>query len=273
MKLLITLMSMTAALVLSGCGAVSGLTSSQSGVSAEADTTLQDELGPYNGPRPRLAVADFKWKVGQGGRSVSISGLPGTGEGITISEQEHGVMTGLEDMLTTALVQSQRFRVLERSQLKEVQSEQKLAASGQVDAATAAQQGNIAGADILIIAAVTGWEPNTSGGSASGGGGLLGKAGAVFGGLSGAMNKSAMAMDIRLIDANTGEVVAATNIDAEAKDMNLGAALGAIGGGAFGGGALSSYSNTPMEKVIRECIYESTKYVAKSTPKRYFQEN
>lgn len=39
-------------------------------------------------------------------------------------------MTGLKDMLTTALVQSKRYRVLERSQLQEVQAEQKLGASG-----------------------------------------------------------------------------------------------------------------------------------------------
>jgi len=77
-------------------------------------------------------------------------------------------------------------------------------------------------------------------------------------------------MDIRLISAHTGEVLAATNISAEAKDVNFGAPLGAIGGSAFGGGALSSYSNTPMEKVIRECIYEAVKYIVENTPERYF---
>lgn len=259
-------------LILAGCGAISGLTSGQSGASAKSDTTLRDALGPYNGPKSRIAVADFQWKVGQSGRSLRISGMPGTGAGgITISEQEHGVMTGLEDMLITGLVQSQRYRVLERSQLDAVQSEQRLGASGQVSASTVAQRGNITGADILVVAAVTGWEPNTSGGGAKGGGGMFGKAGALLGGLSGATNKSSMAMDIRLIDATTGEVLAATNISAEAKDVNFGAALGAIGGGAFGGGALSSYSNTPMEKVIRECIYEAVKYVVENTPQEYFK--
>lgn len=272
MKFPLTMLPVAAAfLILTGCGAASGLTSGQSGASAKSDTTLQDELGPYNGPKSRIAVADFQWKVGQSGRSLKVTGMPGTGAGgITISEQEHGVMTGLEDMLITGLVQSQRYRVLERSQLEAVQAEQRLGASGQVDAATAAQVGKITGADILVIAAVTGWEPNTSGGGAKGGGGVLGKAGALLGGLSGSMNKSSMAMDIRIIDASTGEVLAATNIAAEAKDVNFGAALGAIGGGAFGGGALSSYSNTPMEKVIRECIYESVKYVVDNTPERYF---
>lgn len=262
------LLAIIAFLALSGCETVSGLTSGQSGASAKSDTTLRDALGPYNGPKSRIAVADFQWKVGQSGRSLRISGMPGT-DGITISEQEHGVMTGLEDMLITGLVQSQRYRVLERSQLSAVQSEQRLGASGQVNPATAAQRGNITGADILVVAAITGWDPNTGGGGAKGIGGLFGRTGALLGGLSGSMKKSSMAMDIRLISAHTGEVLAATNISAEAKDVNFGTALGAIGGSAFGGGALSSYSNTPMEKVIRECIYEAIKYIVENTPEHH----
>lgn len=270
----VVFMAASAAVVLGGCQAVSGITDSRSGVESQRDTTIADELGPYNGPRARLAVADFQWKVGdQGGKSIRISGMPGTGsEGITISQEEQGYMTGLEDMLTTALVQSQRYRVLERSQLSEVQAEQDLGASGQVDTETAARVGEIAGADILVVAAVTGWEPNTGGGSAGGGGGLLGSAGAVLGGLTGSVDKSSMAMDIRLIDSSTSEVLAATNIQSEATDVNFGAALGAIGGGGFGGGGLSSYSNTPMEKVIRESIYKAVMYVVENTPDRYLTE-
>lgn len=240
------------AIILMGCSAAGGITSSQSGASARSDTTLQDELGPYNGPRPRIAVADFQWKAGN---------------------TDRGAMTGLEDMLTTTLVQSQRYRVLERSQLQAIQTEQALGASGEVDAATAAQQGNITGADILIIAAVTGWEPDTGGGSVGGGGGMFGEAGALIGGLAGSRNTSSMAMDIRLVDADTGEVIAANNVTAEANDVDLGAALGGITGGAFGGGTLGSYSNTPMEKVIRECIFESTLYIVNNTPSRYFEES
>ena len=238
------------ALSLVGCSAVSGITSSQTGASASTDTTMEDEFGAYNGPKARIAVSDFKWKAGRSGR---------------------GALSGLEDMLTTSLVQSQHFRVLERSQLKAVQAEQRLAASGQVDSATAAKRGRITGADILIIAAVTGWEPDSGGSSVKAGGGGLGEVGALLSSVSGSMKKSSMAMDIRLVDATTGEVLAATNVTAEANDVEIGAALGAIGGGAFGGGALSSYANTPMEKVIRECIYESTKYIVNRTPKRYFE--
>lgn len=270
-----SLLAVTAAMLLAGCQAVSGITESQSSIESERDTSIADALGPYDGPRARIALADFQWKVGsQGGGAVRISGLPGTGAGgVTISREKQGFMTGLEDMLTTALVQSKRYRVLERSQLEQVQAEQNLGASGQVDESTAAQIGRIAGADILVVAAVTGWDPNTGGGSAGGGGGgLLGSAGAMFGAISGSVQKSSMAMDIRLIDADTTEILAATNVTAEATDVDFGGALAAIGGGGAMGGGLSSYSNTPMEKVIRQCILDSVKYITENTPSRYLEE-
>lgn len=268
------LLIMVASLILAGCQAASGITESRSGAEAEQGMSVEDELGPYNGPKARIAVAGFEWKAGgEGGSTVTISGLPGTSAGgVTISEEKRGRMRGLEDMLTTALVQSNRYRVLERSQLEAVQSEQQLGASGQVDESTAAKTGDITGAEILVIAAITGWDPNTGGGSAGGGGGMLGGAGAIFGAVSGSVKKSSMAMDIRIIDAETTEILAATNVSAEAQDVNLGGALGAIGGSGGMGGGLSSYSNTPMEKVIRKCILESTKYIVDHTPQRYFGE-
>ena len=269
------LLTGTAALVLAGCQAASGLTSSSSGAEAERGMTVEDELGPYDGPKARIAVAGFEWKAGgEGGSTVTISGLPGTStNGVTISEEKRGRMRGLEDMLTTALVQSKRYRVLERSQLQAVQDEQQLGASGQVDEEPAAKRGDITGAEILVVAAITGWDPNTGGGSVGGGGGgLLGDAAAAWGAVSGSMKKSSMAMDIRIIDSQTTEILAATNISAEAQDVALGGALGAIGGSGGMGGGLSSYSNTPMEKVIRQCILEATKYITENTPRRYFDD-
>lgn len=123
------------------------------------------------------------------------------------------------------------------------------------------------------MAAVIGWDPNTGGSSVGGGGGgLLGTAGAMFGAISGSVQKSSMAMDTRLIDSETSEILAATNVSAEATDVDFSGALAAIGGGGAMGGGLSSYANTPMEKVIRQCILESIKYITENTPSRYLAE-
>jgi len=271
---IILMVYLLSSFLLISCGGVSEMMEKKTKATAKVDTTLADELGPYSGLKARLAVAKFEWKVRRKGSRVTIKGLPGT-QGITISREESGYMDGLRDMLTTALFQSKRYRVVERQELGEVMQEQKLGQAGVVSKETAAKSGAVKGADILVVAAVTGWEPGTSGASAGGGGGLIGgKLGKVFAigaGIGGAMKKSSMAMDIRLIDSSTSEVLAATNVDGVAKDINFGSLVGGFMGGAGMGGGLSGFAKTPMEKAIRTCIYESVKFLVKETPKEYFK--
>jgi len=235
---------------------------------AKVDTTLADELGPYSGLKARLAVAKFEWKVRKKGSRITIKGLPGT-QGITISRDEVGYMGGLQDMLTTALFQSKRYRVVERQELGAVMQEQKLGQAGVVSKETAAKSGAVKGADILVVAAVTGWEPGTSGASLIGG--KLGKVFAIGAGIAGSMKKSSMAMDIRLIDSTTSEILAATSVQGVAKDINFGVLAGGFMKAAGMVGGLSGFAKTPMEKAIRTCIYESVKFLVNETPKEYFK--
>ncbi len=236
---------------------------------ASVDTGLEQLLPPYNGPKARIAVADFEWKVG-GGSTTKISGF-GMGQGITIQHSEYdGYTTGLRDMLTTALVQSGRYRVLERQNLQSLKEEMSLARTGYTDK-SGVKKGGIKGADLLIMGAITGWEPGTSGTGGGLGGGYLGKAAAIWGAISGSVKKSKMAMDIRIVDTHTSEVLAATRVEGEAKDVNFGAALGALTGSGGMGGGLGSYAKTPMEKAIRTCIYEAVKYIVAHTPKEYMK--
>ncbi|MFO8163515.1 MAG: CsgG/HfaB family protein [Thermodesulfobacteriota bacterium] len=273
-SVLVLIVYLLSSFLLISCAGVTDMMESKTGAEVKVDTTLADELGPYSGPRARLAVSRFEWKVGNRGSQVTIKGVPGT-QGITISREQDGYMSGLQDMLTTALFQSKRFRVVERQELGEVMQEQKLRQTGVVSKETAAKSGVVKGADILVVAAITGWEPGTSGASAGGGsgliGGTLGKAFAIGGALTGAMKKSSMAMDIRLIDSSTSEILAATNLEGVAKDVNFGALVGGFMGGVGMGGGLSGFAKTPMEKAIRTCIYESVKFLVNETPKEYYK--
>jgi len=106
-------------------------------------------LEPYDGPRARIAVAAFEDKTAKGGSEIG---------------------GGLSTMLTTALVNTNRFLVLERDEIAEVLREQDLGASGRVSAATAAPAGEIEGAEVLVLGAVTGFEPEAMGV----GGGIIG---------------------------------------------------------------------------------------------------
>lgn len=207
-------------------------------------------LPPYSGPKARVAVADFDVKAAKA-----------TGE----------IGGGLREMLVTALINSNRFSVVERQVLNAIMQEQELSASGAAQqGAGGPQRGKIKTADIIVTAAVTEFEPQASGGSAGiGGGGSV--ASGVLGGLLGAsMNKAHMALDIRVVDTSTSEVLAATRVQGQASDVSGGFMMGFMGNWALGGG-LSAYANTPMEKAIRVCIIEAVRYISQVIPANYYK--
>jgi len=207
------------------------------------------QLPPYSGPKARIAVADFDVKAAKA-----------TGE----------IGTGLREMLVTALMNSSRFRVLERQVLNAVMQEQQLAASGAAAPGGGAQRGQLKTADIIITAAVTEFEPKASGGAAGlGGGGRVG-AGILGAVLGGSLNKAHMALDLRIIDTSTSEVLAATRVQGQATDMAGGLFAGLLNSVGLGAG-LSMYANTPMEKAIRVCIIEAVNYIAQTVPANYFK--
>lgn len=248
---------------LTGC--INQLVKPESTVVSKAGTGMEEMLPAYSGPRARVAVTDFEWNTGKSETTIGIGGT----EFSFSQDNQSAHADALKDMLTTALVQSKRYRVLERQRIGSIKQEIGLQEEGFTDASGVAK-GSIQGSDIIVVAAITGWAPASSGRSGSLGANLLGgKAGALFGAIKGGYSKSSMSMDIRIIDAKTSEVLAATNVQTEATDVNFGAALGALTGGSSMDGALGSYAKTPMEKVIRSAILESTKYIATNTPAEY----
>ncbi|MFH0913593.1 MAG: CsgG/HfaB family protein [Candidatus Omnitrophota bacterium] len=207
-------------------------------------------LPAYAGDKARVAVADFEVKAAKATREIG---------------------SGVREMLVTALVNSKRFSVVERQELNAIKQEQQIAASADAQAGNSGpQKGKIKAADLIIAAAVTEFEPQTSGGRAGiGGGGGVGSG--ILGGLLGAaLNKSHMALDIRIVDTATSEVLAATRVQGQASDV-----AGSIMGGFFGswglGTGLSGYANTPMEKAIRICIIEAVRYLSQTIPEKYYK--
>ena len=207
-------------------------------------------LPPYSGPKARIAVADFDVKAAKA-----------TGE----------IGSGLREMLVTALMNSSRFSVVERQVLNAVMQEQELAASGaSQQGAGGAQRGKIKTADLIITASVTEFEPRASGGGGGiGGGGSIG-AGILGGVIGGALNKAHMALDVRIVDASTTEVLAATRVQGQATDIAGGIGMGFLGNWGLGAG-LGGYANTPMEKAIRVCIIEAVRYIAQTIPANYYK--
>jgi curli biogenesis system outer membrane secretion channel CsgG len=204
----------------------------------------------YSGPSARIAVADFDVKA---------------------AKADSEIVSGLRDMLVTALINSNRFSVMERQAQGAVMQEQESTApTATQQGAAATQRGKIKSADIIITATVLEFEPQASGGRAGiGGGGGVGSG--MLGGLLGAsLNKAHMALDIHIVDTSTSEALATTRVQGQAQDVT-----GAITGGFLGnwglGGGLSAYANTPMEKAIRICIIEAVRYIIQAIPANYYK--
>lgn len=206
----------------------------------------------YDGPKARISVGKFQDKTAKGGWSGGWLGMWG------ISFPQIG--DGMRDMLTTALFNTNRFIVLEREQLDEVLKEQDLAAAGRIKKGTEAPTGEVYGAELLITAAVTEFEGGAKG--VGGGTKVLGVR------VGGGVKKAHIAMDIRIIDTKTSQIVAATSVEGSATSFGLG------GWTSIGGSlpvALGGFSKTPTEKAIRVCIQKAVEYIASQTPTEYYR--
>ena len=171
--------------------------------------------------KPRIAVLEFKNKADN-------------------QWWYHGGATAAQDVFVTELVKSGKFRVVEREQLQALMEEKHLSLSGDVDPATAVKVGKLLGVNYLLTGAVTEYGVTDKGAHGSGLGRLPGFS-------AGKRNFSA-ALNARLIDTSTGEVVWADEAKKEESSVKV-----SVGG--FGGGV---DDQSMFDKVLKPCIQQLT---------------
>jgi len=132
------------------------------------------------------------------------------------------VQVAAADMLTTELVKATNMEVYERERMSAILQEQNFGQSGRVDPATAAEIGRLAGLDYIVTGAITEFGMGESGG---GGGGIK----------IGSQNFVA-AVDVRIIDVQSGRIVFAdtgSGVKSQKKISIMG----------FGGGSSNNQKN------------------------------
>jgi curli biogenesis system outer membrane secretion channel CsgG len=160
-----------------------------------------------------------------------------------------GMGSELQDMLASELASTNAFQVLERKEINAVIGEQDFGASGRIDPRTRAKIGKIKGARYLVAGTVSAFEENTSGA-----GGGIGFRGFSIGGSKG---KAYMAVDLKVIDTDTGEIVDNRTVEATSEKTGL-----SLSGGVAGvHGNLGKHEKTPVGKAIRACIIEISEYL------------
>lgn len=263
--------TLLALLVLGGCASASRITSGEGGASIAA---AQDEA--YNGPKARIAVGRIIDKSGGAGkRSLNYQlGLMNRVSGSDVVPDATRLASGIQDMLTTSLFNSNRFIVLERANIQDVVVEQDFSTSGRVGDESRIPMGQIEGAELLLVGAITGFDAGV------GGGALpipipIGRNGD-FATLNLAFKRGFISMDLRVIDVKTARVV--STIAVEGNASKFGAALSGYARSSSHGGyirlpvVLSGFENTPVEKAINKMVDAAVDFLVTKTPQTYFHD-
>jgi curli biogenesis system outer membrane secretion channel CsgG len=192
----------------------------------------KDDEKEYKGPRKRIAVLNFEVKAPGAKKEV--------GEGLT-------------EMAITALTGTGQFIVVERGELDEVFKEQKLGNSGNVREGTEAKTGQLLGAQLLLKGALTELQEEDSGGGI----------GAVVGKVAGGVGKvtAKLAVDMRLIDTSTGEIIASHRADAKTSATGVAGGMKIKGIPIVGG----YFTSRAMEEAARDAIEEVVDVVVENT--------
>lgn len=170
---------------------------------------------------------------------------------------------GLAAMLTSSLVQSERFVVVERAELTEILSEQQLKAEGLVNRETGPALGKLAGVQYLVYGAVTEFGAEDKGGGVNFG--FMGGGRSPFT-LGGAHESASgnVAMDVRVIDTTTGEVVESHTVSQpiEASGFSL---SGGYSGISLGG---DKFEQTPLGEATRAAINDAVAKIIGTAAKK-----
>lgn len=171
---------------------------------------------------------------------------------------------GLSAMLTTALDESGRFVILERANLDRVIGEQQIKTANAANPEAGPRLGAVTAAQFVVIGSVTEFGAEDSGGGIniglSGGNGL----GALLG-----LKKTegAVAMDLRIVDTTTSQVVQTVKVREPISGTSVNASTD-YKAMTFGG---DSFNNTPIGAATRHAIEKAVAQIVAASAREPWQ--
>jgi curli biogenesis system outer membrane secretion channel CsgG len=188
----------------------------------------------------RVAVLDFEY----GTVRSSVSAMFGT---------DQDVGKGIADLIVERLVNSGTYSVIERKAIDKIMAEQNFSNSDRADAMTAAKIGRLLGVDAIILGSITQFGRDDK--STGVGGGALSNVTGRFGlgGVKRTSAKAVVALTARMVNTDTGEILATANGVGESarKGTSL---TGAGGGEIVGGGNVDMRSRNFANTIIGEAV-------------------
>lgn len=187
--------------------------------------------------KPRIAVMDFDYGTVQ----TASAALFGTNV---------DVGKGIADLLVTDLVKDGSFSIIERKALDKIMAEQNFSNSSRADPSSAAKLGKLLGVDAILVGSITEFGNETKNKKIGGGGGNWHGFG--MGGFGHSNSKANVAITARLVNVDTGEIIAV----AEGTGQSSRSSTSLLGGGGnwhgWGGGNADFGSSDFQQTIIGE---------------------
>ncbi len=210
---------------------------------------------PAQGRKKRVAIMDFDYATVHGGVSA-------------IFGQDVDIGKGIADLLVKYLVKDGSYSVIERKALDKILAEQNFSNSDRANPTSAAKIGKMLGVDAIIVGSITQFGNDTKNTNVGGAGGGLGGFG--LGGFGHKKSKAIVGLDARMVDIDTGEILAV----AEGKGESQRTSTSLLGGGGnwhgFGAGNVdlgsSDFQNTIIGEATKQAVEQmSSEVIADKT--------
>lgn len=198
--------------------------------------------------KKRIAVFDFDYATVHAGVTALFGSNVDVGKGIA-------------DLLVKHLVKDGTYSLIERKALDKILAEQNFSNSDRANPTSAARLGKLLGVDAIVVGSITQFGNETKNTNVGGGGGGWGGFG--VGGFSKKKSKAIVTVDARIVDIDTGEILAVADGKGESKREST-SLLG--GGGSwrgFGGGAVDFGSSDFESTIIGEAVKASVEQMSK----------
>jgi curli biogenesis system outer membrane secretion channel CsgG len=174
--------------------------------------------------------------------------------------QDVDIGKGISDLLVKYLVKDGSYSVIERKAMDKILAEQNFSNSDRANPTSAAKLGKLLGVDAIIVGSITQFGNDTKKTGIGGGGGGLGGFG--LGGFKHSNTKAIVGLDARIVDIDTGEILAV----AEGKGESQRSSTSMLGGGGnwhgFGGGAVDFGSSDFQNTIIGEAVKAATEQMS-----------
>ncbi len=170
--------------------------------------------------------------------------------------QDIDIGKGIADLLVTDLVKDGSYSIIERKALDKIMAEQNFSNSDRANPASAAKIGKLLGVDAILVGSITQFGSETKNIGVGGGGGGIGGFG--LGGFGKKNSKAIVGLSARLVDIDTGEILAVA--EGKGESSRGGLMLGGGGGNwhGAGGGGINMGSSDFQSTIIGEATKLAT---------------